>query len=308
MYRTIVTGYNGSDQAEDALALACALAGVSKARLVIAYAYAGRSLPVEIGSAALGVRMSDEAQVVLDGALKRVPDGVSASTQKLPNPSPAQALNDLVEREHADLLVLGSSSRGAVGRVLAGSMATRLLHGLPCAVAVAPSGFAQSEPRAIETIGVCYDGSAESELALATAISLCEATTAELRVLTVLNPPPHPYQSHPGVYVPHFDTTTGLGEDELETALSRVPAKIKARGTARMGSPAKVLAHEAEAEEVDLLVTGSRGYGPVGRVLLGGVATKLMRLAPCPVLVVPRSTSSSDPESERPVAASSLES
>jgi nucleotide-binding universal stress UspA family protein len=307
MYTTIVTGYNGSDQSEDALALACVLARISKARLIVAFAYAGKSLPVKIGSAAIGTTMRDEAQVVLDQALKRVPDDVSASALKLPHPSPAHALNDLVEREQADLLVLGSSSRGPIGRVLAGGMATRLLHGLPCAVAVAPAGFAQDERHAIETIGACYDGSAESELALGAAISLCEATDAELRVLTVLYPPPHSYQSHPGVYVPDFDPTTGLGEDRIETALSRVPEKIKARGLARMGSPAKELAHEAQAEEVDLLVTGSRAYGPVGRVLLGGVATKLMRLAPCPLLVVPRSTAHAAAH-EEPQVATSIES
>ncbi|MBJ7348576.1 MAG: universal stress protein, partial [Thermoleophilaceae bacterium] len=40
---------------------------------------------------------------------------------------------------------------------------------------------------------------------------------------------------------------------------------------------------------VDLLVVGSRGYGPVNTVLLGTVTGKLMRQAPCPVMAVPRS-------------------
>ncbi len=38
----------------------------------------------------------------------------------------------------------------------------------------------------------------------------------------------------------------------------------------------------------DLLVVGSRGYGPVLRVLLGSVSTRLIHIAPCPVLVIPR--------------------
>jgi nucleotide-binding universal stress UspA family protein len=40
--------------------------------------------------------------------------------------------------------------------------------------------------------------------------------------------------------------------------------------------------------EIDLLVCGSRGYGPVRRVLLGGVSSRLIRRAACPVVVVPR--------------------
>jgi nucleotide-binding universal stress UspA family protein len=39
---------------------------------------------------------------------------------------------------------------------------------------------------------------------------------------------------------------------------------------------------------VDLLVTGSHGYGPVRRALLGSVSTQLMRSCPCPLYVVPR--------------------
>ena len=43
-----------------------------------------------------------------------------------------------------------------------------------------------------------------------------------------------------------------------------------------------------DERECDLLVCGSRGYGPVRRVLLGGVLRKLIRRAACPVVVVPR--------------------
>jgi nucleotide-binding universal stress UspA family protein len=43
-----------------------------------------------------------------------------------------------------------------------------------------------------------------------------------------------------------------------------------------------------QAADADLLVTGSRGYGPLRRVLIGSVSTPLMHSAPCPVMVVPR--------------------
>jgi nucleotide-binding universal stress UspA family protein len=39
---------------------------------------------------------------------------------------------------------------------------------------------------------------------------------------------------------------------------------------------------------VDLLVLGSRGFGPVMRLLIGSVSSRVIREAPCPVLVVPR--------------------
>jgi nucleotide-binding universal stress UspA family protein len=44
----------------------------------------------------------------------------------------------------------------------------------------------------------------------------------------------------------------------------------------------------AASAEIDLLVCGSRGYGPLRSVLVGGVSDRLTRQAPCPVIVVPR--------------------
>jgi nucleotide-binding universal stress UspA family protein len=46
-------------------------------------------------------------------------------------------------------------------------------------------------------------------------------------------------------------------------------------------------------DNVDVLVCGSRGYGPVRRVLLGGVSSRLIRSAQLPLTVVPRATTGS---------------
>jgi nucleotide-binding universal stress UspA family protein len=40
--------------------------------------------------------------------------------------------------------------------------------------------------------------------------------------------------------------------------------------------------------EVDLLVCGSRGHGPIGSVMLGSVSAGVLRKARCPLLIVPR--------------------
>ena len=49
-----------------------------------------------------------------------------------------------------------------------------------------------------------------------------------------------------------------------------------------------IVAELADAEGIDLLFVGSRGHGPVRRVLLGGLSSRLMRRATMPVVVVPR--------------------
>src|SRR5690349_23557801 len=56
--------------------------------------------------------------------------------------SPADALHRLSEELEADLVVVGSTNRSRVGRVLPGTTGERLLQESPCAVAIAPLGFA----------------------------------------------------------------------------------------------------------------------------------------------------------------------
>ncbi len=67
-----------------------------------------------------------------------------------------------------------------------------------------------------------------------------------------------------------------------------VDERLAATGRALQGAPGPVIVEACEEAGADLLVAGSRGYGPVLRVLLGSVSTHLAHHAPCPVLVVPR--------------------
>jgi len=53
------------------------------------------------------------------------------------------------------------------------------------------------------------------------------------------------------------------------------------------GGPAHVIADIAERCAADLILTGTRGHGPVAGLLLGSVTTRLLHIAPCPVLVIP---------------------
>ena len=52
------------------------------------------------------------------------------------------------------------------------------------------------------------------------------------------------------------------------------------------GRPRRLIVEAAEAEHADMVLVGSHGRGPVGRLLLGSVSEYVVRNAPCPVLVV----------------------
>jgi nucleotide-binding universal stress UspA family protein len=90
-------------------------------------------------------------------------------------------------------------------------------------------------------------------------------------------------------------------EDEREDAaravahraVESVSSELHAEAQLLRGAPEQRLAQEA-AEGADLLVLGSRGYGPVKRVLLGSVSTSVVNSASCPLMIVPR-TAEFDP-------------
>jgi nucleotide-binding universal stress UspA family protein len=76
-------------------------------------------------------------------------------------------------------------------------------------------------------------------------------------------------------------------QEALDRVLAGLPDGVQATGELRYGEVVDELSMVAE-RGVDLLVCGSRGYGPVRRVLLGTVSSALVRQASVPVLVVPR--------------------
>ena len=77
------------------------------------------------------------------------------------------------------------------------------------------------------------------------------------------------------------------GRDALDQVVAGLPAGVRANGELLFGEVVDELSMVAE-RGVDLLVCGSRGYGPVRRVLLGTVSSALVRQASVPTLVVPR--------------------
>lgn len=275
----LMVGFDGSDGGRDALELAGLLARTAGAAALVVTVLPYGPLPTRY--AVLGDEAAEETASLFEEARARLVDP-EVETRAYGGGSPAAVMTGIAESEGIDMIVAGSPHRGAVGRVLIGSVADGLLHGAPCAVAVAPRGYAR-EQRELRRIAVAYDGTPESTLALRRAEALAAAGCASLRILTAVAPPPVTVTGALG-YVPADPPEP---DRMLTAAINSVDDRVAADGRRLDGPPAAVLA-EACKDDVDLLVTGSRGYGPLARVLLGSVSTRLVHIAPCPVLVVPR--------------------
>jgi nucleotide-binding universal stress UspA family protein len=209
--------------------------------------------------------------------------------------SAAEALHAAALREDAALLVVGSKIQdgGPLDRVVPGTTAQRLLHGAPCAVTLVPPGWAPHG--GVRTIGVGFVDTEEGHEALRAAHGLARRTGASLRVITVVRPRLAWYaetEPHAGVR-PHkeYDEVAGehrvQAEQALQEAVAGLGDDVPVQAEALLGDdPAEVLA--GISEHLDMLVCGSRGYGPLRAVLLGGVSRRVITEARCPVLVLPR--------------------
>ena len=198
----------------------------------------------------------------------RAPDGVVTwlDVRSVPGASPARALHDLIEQVSPDLVVVAART------------AERLLNGSPCPVAVAPAGFA-TEGGPPRVIGVAYDGSDESKSALDEGARLAARFEAAMKLITVVPP----VTAAETVRVQRHEAFRRT----LHEAAATLPVEARAAPILGTGRPAAVIADEAE-KGIHILVMGSRSYGPLHRVFAGSTAIELMRLAPCPVIVIPR--------------------
>jgi nucleotide-binding universal stress UspA family protein len=226
------------------------------------------------------------AESTFEQIREHLPSVPERRMQPVAGESPAAGLHVLAEAEGATLIVVGSSHRSAIGRILVGGTGERLLSGPSAPVAVAPAGYTAAG-RGFRRVGCGFDGSRESHRALAWAAELARTTSARLRVLSGYEPT-LPVSLAVGGGLPTASINEVLRrqcDEQLAQATSALDADIDATGTLLDGDARQLLA--AESAGLDLLVVGSRYYGPQRAVLLGSVSSTLVRSAQSPLVVVP---------------------
>jgi nucleotide-binding universal stress UspA family protein len=209
--------------------------------------------------------------------------------------SPAQALHDVAEHYGGAAIVVGSTHRGPVGRVLAGDIAAGVLHGAPCPVAVAPRGYIRPT-EGVRRIGVAFTDTVEGREALAGAARLTAACGGSLHSFTVAEPRGWTGAAAVPGWAPPFEvveTARAHARHTADAALAALPPDLPATAAVLEGQPVPALA-QASAP-LDLLVCGSRGYGALRSVVAGGVSRGLAHAAECPLLVVPRGPAKDSP-------------
>ena len=195
-----------------------------------------------------------------------------------PGSPPAEIIRFAKDRE-SDVIVMGTHGRGAVAHTLLGSFAARVVRTAPCPV------LTLRLPRRefhLSNVLVAVDFGAASRAALAYGGALSRICGAQLHLLHVTEN----YFLSPIVADPH--ALELRAEAQLSEWLADTGVRVR---DARLvidvsDTPAEVIADYARRADIDLVVMGTHGRRTMERLLIGSVAERIVRTAPCPVLTV----------------------
>ncbi|HEX9565768.1 MAG TPA: universal stress protein [Gemmatimonadaceae bacterium] len=200
----------------------------------------------------------------------------------------------------ADLIVMTTHGRSGLGRLWLGSVADRVIRSSTVPVLLVRLGetpVAGAVP--LRTVVVGAAGNDEDDRVVTASVDVTELAGVEYTLVHVLTPPPRIAAVDPAVGPPP-DEMAGLpanvDTDRVNAAeryLEWMAGPLRARGaTARTrlvkaASTPQALVDVAREVQADLVVVGTAARSPIARFFLGSTADKVVRTAPCSVLVCP---------------------
>ena len=189
----------------------------------------------------------------------------------------------------AELLVLGSSASGQLGQLVVGSTAERLLHSSPIPVAIAPRGYRGPRGGTLTRITCGFPGTPESVEVVRRFAALAERLELPLRVITFAVRGRTMYPPEVGLHA----------EDSIlaawEVQAAEMLARLRTDGVVGDDVALQVVSgngwgealDDAEWQDGEILALGTSPRSDVAHVFLGSRGTKIMRVSPVPVLVLP---------------------
>lgn len=216
--------------------------------------------------------------------------GLDVQVDVLTSMAIAEGLGAYARKYEADLIVMGTHGRRGLKHWVLGSVAEAVMRDAPCPVLLIRHAVAEEAEDALPVrLLVPTDFSEASTEVLGLAHRLARAYGAQIDLVHVIEPLPFPV-SLTGIMTVHdlLPNLTQKARDTMHRLVDRhredgVPVKIHVED----GYPALTILDLAEHTGADLIVIATQGLTPWQRLFVGSVTARIVRLAPCPVLVVP---------------------
>jgi len=191
---------------------------------------------------------------------------------------PADALMERATNWGADLIVVGSQGRSAIGRLILGSVSRKIVTEARCSVRVARATAKKDDRPARIVIGI--DGSSFANAAVDAVTARRWPAGVEARIVTVTKPF-HMYGETPEMQ----RSRARVIQDAAMAAISEAGLDVSSKVIE--GDPKRALIEEADAWGANCIFIGSRGLnGALQRFFLGSVSTGVVTNASCSVEVV----------------------
>lgn len=221
--------------------------------------------------------------------LSTLADGLDVGYRQVAARTVGDGLLEAAEELNADLLVVGSTSNGALGQVVLGSTTDWLLHASPVPVAISPRGYRGARSGKLTRITCAYSGTPESVRVVERVAALTAQLDVAMRVVSFAIRGRTMFP--PEVSLRTEDSLLDAWAEELRGVLGR----LRDDGTVGDDVVLQVITGNGwdqaldatDWEDGELLALGTTSRRSITGVFLGSHGAKIIRHSPVPVLVLP---------------------
>ncbi|MFT4127913.1 MAG: universal stress protein [Gordonia sp. (in: high G+C Gram-positive bacteria)] len=223
----------------------------------------------------------------LADALTMVGDGVGAGTAIAVHPNPAEGIITHARTIDADMIAMGGSGGGILGRHTLGTVVNDILHSSPLPVALAPLGFAHVGAREVRELTVTIGHRPGTELLFSTALRSGARAHRPIRLVSLVAlDEVQPWNPHPEDVA--LADARNHAQATLDEARQRLPPDFPITSTVVEGHTIEAAVASLPWHDGDLIMVGSSRLAAPNTIFLGTTAAKILRTLAVPMVVVPR--------------------
>ena len=289
----LLVGYSADSGGTEALALGLQLARAGDGSLVVATIVPETwgHPSMARGDAEYARFLDQHARKALDKARAQVGGKVPAAYLCRPAAAVREGLLEIAEQEEVECVALGAARSAGRSHIRAGSVSTNFLHSAPVPIALTPRGYAPEATARICRITCAVSPAADAIQTARNAHRFCSRFKVPLRLMTFVVRDRQMYPTGAGYAAENLEANQwrAPAREGQAAIIAALPPEPKVTAGIADGKTWKAAFESVSWKSGEIVAVGSSNLGPLMRVFLGSNATKIVRAATVPCLILPRS-------------------